>query len=82
LKDLAKREPAAWRKIAALIATRQPSAYDEAVQLLRDLREVAASVGRAAETRRRIERLREDHARKPSFVERLRRARLVGRNEP
>lgn len=80
LKSLAKREPAAWEKVGALIATRAPSAYDEAVQLLRDLRAVVAQAGRAAEARGRIERLRDEHARKPSFVERLRRAGLIERD--
>jgi hypothetical protein len=36
LSDLAKRETKAWREVDALIATKQPGKYDEAVKLLCD----------------------------------------------
>ena len=58
---------AAWARVAARIAEKNPSGYDIAVDLLVDLREVTD----AAEFARRLESLRREHARKVTFVERL-----------
>jgi hypothetical protein len=77
LKNLAQREVATWGMIDQLIATKQPGRYDEAVKLLCDLRELGLRQGRAAEVEARLRRLCEEHARKPSFLDRLRRAGLV-----
>lgn len=77
LARLAKREPATWDKVVALIATKKPSDYDEAVRLLVDLRDLGVHRNRAAESQARIERLRDEHSKKPSFVERLKRAGLI-----
>ncbi len=82
LKDLAERESETWRKVDVLIATKRPSDYDEAVRLLKDLRDLAARGERAAEAVQRISRLRNEHARKPTFVERLRRAGLLAGARP
>jgi len=77
LNDLAKREAEAWREVDVLIATKQPVRYDQAVKLLCDLREIAQHRGSADEVEARLRRLCEEHARKPSFLERLRRAGLA-----
>jgi hypothetical protein len=77
LRALAKREAEAWREIDALIATKQPKKYDEAVALLRDLRDVCARAGRLHEATKRIAYLREEHAHKPSLVARFRKAALL-----
>ena len=77
LDDLAKREPAAWKKVGGLIATKKPADYDQAVELLEDLRDLGIQRGRAADVLSRIQLLREEHAKKPSFLERLRRAGFV-----
>jgi uncharacterized Zn finger protein len=71
LERLAKREAETWRRVDELIATRRSSDYDQAVRLLRDLRELAAKKGRRAEADRRIRKLRERHAKKSSFLNRL-----------
>jgi hypothetical protein len=63
--------------IDRLIATKQPGRYDEAVRLLCDLRELALGRGRGDEVDARLRRLCEGHARKPSFLDRLRRAGLA-----
>lgn len=73
---LAKREAEVWREVDALIATKQPARYDEAVKLLCDLRDLGVQRGRTEEMAARILRLREEHAKKPSFLERLKRAGL------
>lgn len=76
LKKLAKLEPAAWRHVDDLIATRRPAAYDQAVKLLADLRELGALERRLAAVDAQIRRLREQHAKKDSLLTRLRRAGL------
>jgi hypothetical protein len=74
LDGLAKQEPAMWKKVDALIATKKPADYDEAVRLLGDLKDLGARSGRIAEVQSRIRRIREEHSKKPSFIERLQRA--------
>lgn len=77
LNNLARREVQVWGEIDALIATKQPGRYDEAVRLLCDLRELVLRQGRADEMEARLRRLCEEHARKPSFLDRLKRAGLT-----
>ncbi len=77
LDNLAKREAKAWEQEDALIASKQPGRYDEAVKLLCDLRDLALRDGRGSEVEARLLRLYEEHTRKPSFIERLRRAGLA-----
>jgi hypothetical protein len=71
LDELAGREEETWRRAESLVPLKQAQAYDEAVALLRDLRDLAARGGRASETEARIRALREEHARKSSFIQRL-----------
>jgi hypothetical protein len=78
LAALAQREAEAWREVDALLATKQPGKYDAAVKLLKDLRDVAIRAGRQGEVEARLARLREQHAREPSFVGRLQAAGLIG----
>ena len=73
---LGKREAEAWRKVDALIATKQPGRYDEAVKLLCDLRDLGVLKGRAEKVAACLRQLREEHARKSTFLERLKRAGL------
>lgn len=76
LDKLAKRETKAWQRVDTLIATRQPARYDEAVALLTDLRDLGRQQGRSAEVEKRIRRLQDKHAGKPSLLHRLRCAGL------
>ena len=76
LAEIAKKEPAVWAEIANLIATKQPASYDRAVRLLVDLRDAARGQGAASRFVNRLEILRQEHARKPSFISRLQRAGL------
>ena len=70
LDALAAREPAVWKQVESLIATRQPKRYDQAVMLLVDLRDIAARKG-GTDFRRRVEELRTVHASKPTLIARL-----------
>lgn len=76
LEYLARRGPAVWSEIDELIATKQPASYDRAVGLLVDLRNVAAVHGGESNFPGRLEGLRTEHARKPSFLLKMQRAGL------
>jgi hypothetical protein len=78
LTALAQREAKAWREVDALIATKPPGKYDAAVKLLKDLCDVAMRAGLQEEIEARLVRLREQHAKKPSFVARLQAVGLIG----
>jgi uncharacterized Zn finger protein len=77
LTSLAKREPDAWRQVDALIATKRPGDYEKAVQLLKDLADLGEKRGRQTEVRDRLARLRQEHARKPALLKRLKAAGLL-----
>jgi len=75
LDDLAAREPAIWSQLERLVAAGHPKRYDQAVELLADLRDLAARKGGAG-FQKRLAELRAAHARKPAFLARLREAGL------
>ncbi len=75
LDSLVGREPKLWAEIETLIDTKQPKSYDQAVKILVDLRDLVAR-GKAGEVQWRIEALRKTHVRKPSFIDRLKKAGL------
>jgi len=75
LDGLVGREPKLWAEVDTLIATKQPKSYDEALRFLVDLRDLDAC-GHGGDFGLRIEALRQTHARKPSFVDRLKKAGL------
>lgn len=78
LDELVTREGDAWEQVEALIATRQPRQYDEAVALIRDLMEVAERGGRRQEAAAgRVDALCQQHARKDTFIARLRREGII-----
>jgi len=76
LDEIDGREPELWNEVENLISTKQPKSYDSAVKLLVDLRDLAARKGKTDEFRARIDAICVAHARKPSFIERLRKAGL------
>jgi len=76
LDGLAGHEADIWGQVNALIATKRPAEYDRAVGLLTDLRDLYARAGRTPEFEARQDRLRDEHARKPSLLQRFDRAAL------
>jgi hypothetical protein len=74
LETLAGREKQAWVQVGALIQTRQPKKYDEAVSLLVDLRDLAVQRRREGEFNLALEQLRARHSAKPSFLRQLEKA--------
>jgi hypothetical protein len=76
LDELVRAGDTAWSRVEEMIATRKPRDYDSAVALLVELQALAQRDGHFdAFTLRTIE-IRRVHARKPSLIERLDRARL------
>ena len=74
LITLAKRQAGAWRQVEALVITKRPGDYHAAIALLKDLREIGERQGRRGEFTERVRALRNVHAKKPSFLARLRKA--------
>jgi len=76
LDALAKRESQAWAQVDALITTRKPKAYDQAVELLCDLRDLAKRQRRLPEVLSRLDELHRRHGRKHALIRRLEAAEL------
>jgi hypothetical protein len=76
LDGLAGREPVLWQRVDALIETKRPADYDQAVRLLKDLHDLGAHSGQGTAFDARLSQLRERHARKPSLLSRLDQAGL------
>jgi len=75
LDRLTGGEPALWGKVESLIVTKQPKSYDQAVELLADLRDLAARKNEVG-FRQRIEALRAAHGGKRTLIARLDKAGL------
>jgi hypothetical protein len=73
---IASRKVETWLRVDRLIATKQPTRYDEAVCLLIDLRDVAVRKGKEKEFMAEISLLRNQHEKKPSLLKRLGKAGL------
>ena len=78
LDSLVGKEEELWRTIEEAIAKKQRKEYDRAVELLTDLRDLAARTGNTEAVTQKIRQLRERHAAKTTLIERLERAGLTG----
>jgi hypothetical protein len=74
LASLVGREEELWHQAEALAQAKRPKEYDQAVELLRDLREVAAREDTVRAFTARLAEFRQRHARKGNLLDRLRRA--------
>lgn len=77
LSSLVGRDEALWARAGELAAAKKAGAYDEAVSLLRDLRDLAIRENRVNEAEARLLAFREQHAGKPALLRRLDDARLA-----
>lgn len=68
---VARRGESVWRDVEAEIERRNAPGYDKAAAFLLDLRAIAEARGTMAEFGRRLHEIRERHARKERFIERL-----------
>ena len=75
LEELAGMEPALWKRVGELVATKQPKSYDEAVVVLTDLRDLSARKD-GSDFRGRLDVLRSEHAKKRTLIDRLQKAGL------
>jgi hypothetical protein len=71
LTALAREADSLWSRAEAHIATKKTSAYDQAVTLLRDLRDACDHVGSGTDFRKRLALLREANQRRPALLHRL-----------
>jgi hypothetical protein len=79
LETLARREAQAWQEVESLIEKSQAASYQQAVQLLTRLRDLAAHQGQNTAFRERLDRLQERYSRRQAFIKRLRDAGLLKR---
>lgn len=75
LDTLVGREAKLWSKVEDLVATKRPKEYAQSIEILIDLRDLAART-EDVDFQLRLETLRQSHDRKPAFIERLRKAGL------
>jgi hypothetical protein len=71
LLAIARRGECVWREVETEIKRRSPSGYDNAAGLLFDLKAIAEERGAIEDFLRRLRTIRERHARKERFIERL-----------
>lgn len=71
LNGLAGREKELWKKVDALILTKKPKDYDEAVRLLIDLKDLAKKTNTTSLFKSKLMAIREKHSRKSSFINRI-----------
>ncbi len=76
LDQLATREYEVWDQVTQLVQTKQPNNNDRAVSCLVDLLDLASRRGREQEFKAALDRLRECHLKKESFLRRLTKAQL------
>jgi hypothetical protein len=78
LKSLAGQEDSIWRKVDELIDSKQPAKYDEAVELLVDLRDLNKKTGKDKTFKQKLKTICENHHRKVSLLNRFQKVGLSG----
>jgi len=76
LDQRGRRQPEVWNQVATHIQMRQPKDYDKAVSLLTDLHDLAVRRGQTVGFQTELEKIRQVHAAKESFLRRLAKANL------
>jgi hypothetical protein len=71
LDKLAKEEPEVWKKVGALIEQKQTKAYDEAIKLLVDLRDLAKHLGKMDQFQASVRKIRNDYRHRSGLISRL-----------
>jgi hypothetical protein len=78
LAGLVGREDSIWQKVDEDINSKQPTKYDEAVNLLVDLRYLYTKTGTEKIFNKKLKTICENHYRKMAFLNRLQKAGLRG----
>ncbi len=71
LDAVRRRETEVWNEVEKAVSKRNPDGCEQATSLLLDLQALAGEDGETETFRNRLRSLRERHARKPRFIERL-----------
>lgn len=71
LEAIGRRGESVWLEVQTEIERRNAAGYDKAANLLRDLRTISRENGTAEEFDRRLQQIRDRHARKERLIERL-----------
>jgi hypothetical protein len=71
LKALKQRGASVWREIEQEIERRNPAGYDQAINLLCDLKALAVEEGSQDDFNLRLGSIRAQHEKKGKFIERL-----------
>ncbi len=77
LQSLVGKEESLWKKIDSLIKLTQPKPYDEALETLLDLRDLAARSGQQDAFKKRAAALYAANTKRPAFAARIRKAGLA-----
>ena len=80
LNDLAKRENQAWLTVEELFKSKRSVEYDQAVHLLKDLKDVSLKCNKPQKFQNQLKHLREQYRRKHSLMSRLDQANLTTPN--
>jgi hypothetical protein len=76
LEAIAPHAETLWQDIHQLIALKQAHAYDKAVELLHDLRDLAELQGTLKEFQKQIAQLKTEYSNRPGMLTRLQKAHL------
>ena len=71
LKALAKREADAWKDVDRLIQRSQAKAYDQAVELLLKLQDLAAYQDQKPAFGARLNQIHDQYSKRSAFIKRL-----------
>ncbi|MCA0454299.1 MAG: hypothetical protein LCI00_10030 [Chloroflexi bacterium] len=77
LKNIAKQQEQLWARIPTLIEQKKASTYDEALTILKDLRDLADHEQRMTEFQDKLEAIRSQYPRSQGLNRRLQEAKLV-----
>jgi hypothetical protein len=77
LAEVAKQESKLWAQVSELVAQKQVRAYDEAVDILKDLRDLAKHESRLADFEKKVQSIREQNPTLSGLHRRMRDAKLI-----
>lgn len=77
LEELAVKENEVWQQVEALIEEKKPKSYDNALCLLKDLRELAEYRGKLEEFKEQIAEIQQTYSNRPALRDRILHAKLI-----
>jgi hypothetical protein len=77
LEALAPKEASMWQEVNRLIELKQSKAYDQAIEYLVDLRDLAEQQGTLSDFMARVRKIREDYSSRAALMSRLQQSWLL-----